>query len=452
MQKYLASHHNLPVYSVSELNRQVKNLLEVSFMTISVTGEVSNLSIPASGHWYFSLKDKKAQVRCAMFRSANILLRNPPENGTMVVVTARVSLYEGRGDFQLLVDKLEAAGTGALLLAFEELKSKLAKEGLFSAERKKTLPSLPKRIGIITSPTGAAIRDILTVLKRRFPAIPVLVVPVPVQGSEAAPAITQALQLVNQLPTTNPAYKCDVIIISRGGGSLEDLWAFNDETLARAIAASQIPVVSGVGHETDFTICDLIADVRTPTPSAAAECISPDAAEILLRISELQLRLIDSMRRQIKYQQTKTAELASRLTHPVKRLEVLFQRLDDSELRLQRLTTALLTRHHSQLKQLSERLQRQLPVSLLNSCSDKLSQYQLQLSVSMQTCLTDKKQELLRLTDVMHSVSPLATLARGYSITTDSQGEIIRTRQQVSKGDIIRTKLAAGELVSAVIE
>ncbi|MCU7921893.1 MAG: exodeoxyribonuclease VII large subunit, partial [Candidatus Thiodiazotropha sp. (ex Dulcina madagascariensis)] len=278
------------IYSVSRLVRETRAILEGSFPLIWVSGELSNLAQPASGHIYFSLKDEAAQVRCAMFRMKRQLLRFRPENGQQVTIRARVSLYEARGEFQLIVEQMEPAGEGALRLAFEQLKHKLATEGLFDSETKKPLPSPPNQLGIITSPTGAAVRDLLTVLRRRFPALPVIIYPVQVQGEDAPRQIIRMLQLANQ------RQECDLLILSRGGGSLEDLQAFNDEGLARAIHASQIPLVTGIGHEIDFTIADFVADRRAPTPSAAAELVSPDQQEWYQRVTQLARRLSQRQR------------------------------------------------------------------------------------------------------------------------------------------------------------
>src|ERR1700691_2609530 len=264
------------VYSVSRLNREARVLLERGFGTLWLEAEISNFSRPSSGHWYFSLKDAAAQVRCAMFRQRNMLANLVPRDGQKVLVRARIGLYEPRGEFQLIVDHIEDAGLGALKRQSEELSARLAAEGLFALERKRPLPALPKRIGVITSPTGAAVRDIVHVLARRFVGVAVLIHPVSVQGASAAAEIIAALKLAGERA------ECDVLILARGGGSLEDLWAFNDEALARAIAASPIPVISGIGHETDFTIADFAADVRAPTPSAAAEIAVPDGEEWLI--------------------------------------------------------------------------------------------------------------------------------------------------------------------------
>ena len=263
------------IFTVSDLNREARELLEGHFPLVWVEGEISNLARPSSGHIYFSLKDEAAQVRCAMFKMRNRLLNFQPENGQQVLARARISLYEARGDFQLIIEHMEETGDGALRRQFELLKHKLFEEGLFDESHKRELPSLPTRLGVITSPSGAAIRDILSVLKRRFPGIPILIYPVPVQGNEAPPAIIDAIK------TAGIRKDCDLLILARGGGSLEDLWAFNDESVARAIYHCPIPVVTGIGHEIDFTIADFVADFRAPTPSAAAEYISPDQNEWL---------------------------------------------------------------------------------------------------------------------------------------------------------------------------
>src|SRR5450755_3296449 len=285
---------NRDIYTVSRLNREVRILLERGFGTLWIEAEISNFARPSSGHWYFSLKDAAAQVRCAMFRQRNMLCAFTARDGQKVLVRARVGLYEPRGEYQLIVDHMEDAGLGALKRQFEELSARLSAEGLFAPERKRPLPALPKRIGVITSPTGAAIRDILHVLARRFPAIAVLIYPVAVQGTQAAAEILAALRLAARRA------ECDVLILARGGGSLEDLWAFNDEELARAIVASPIPVISGIGHEIDFTIADFAADVRAPTPSAAAELVVPDAEEWLNFFARLGARLQRGMRRRLE--------------------------------------------------------------------------------------------------------------------------------------------------------
>src|SRR5580700_1641007 len=320
------------IYSVSRLNREVRVLLERGFGSLWLEAEISNFARPSSGHWYFSLKDAAAQVRCAMFRQRNMLCAFIAKDGQKVLVRARIGLYEPRGEYQLIVDHMEDAGLGALKRQFEELSAKLEREGLFAADRKRPLPGLPRRIGIITSPTGAAVRDILHVLARRFPAAAVLIYPVPVQGAQAAGEIVAALELAGRRA------ECDVLILARGGGSLEDLWAFNDERLARAIVASPIPVITGIGHEIDFTIADFAADVRAPTPSAAAELVVPDAEEWLGAFVRLSTRLQRGMRRSLDERRERLRLLARRsaLVSPAARCAQQAQRLDEMELRLSR--------------------------------------------------------------------------------------------------------------------
>ncbi len=318
------------VYSVSRLNREVRLLLERGMSVIWIEGELSNFSQPSSGHWYFTLKDRDAQVRCAMFRQRNMLVGFTPRVGQQVLARAKVSLYEPRGDYQLIVEHLEEAGVGALRREFERLKAKLAAEGLFDPARKRELPRCPRRIGVVTSPTGAAIRDILHILGRRFPAAAVLIYPTAVQGAAAVPAIVEAIELASQ------RRECDVLIVARGGGSIEDLWAFNDERVARAIHACSIPVVTGIGHEIDFTIADFVADVRAPTPSGAAELVVPDRREWLAVLKRIAERLEVAMRRELRAFSARSdaARLRLQLAHPGTRLTQQAQRLDDLEQRL----------------------------------------------------------------------------------------------------------------------
>ncbi|OZG72094.1 exodeoxyribonuclease VII large subunit [Hahella sp. CCB-MM4] len=430
--------------TVTELNRQARNLLEVSFMHALVEGEISNFSAPSSGHWYFTLKDDKAQVRCAMFRNRNMFLRERPKNGDAVTLYAKVSLYEGRGEYQLIVESLEAAGEGALRRAFEELKAKLLREGLFDEQRKKPIPRLPKRVGVVTSPTGAAIRDIISVLKARFPALPVLILPVPVQGVEAAPAVVKAIQ------TANRDQLCDVLIVGRGGGSLEDLWAFNEEIVARAIADSHIPIVSAVGHETDFTIADLVADWRAPTPSAAAEKVSPDYRDWLERFHQYQNRLDFQITRVIRQKRQKTTELGARLKHPGRRLQELSQRVDDIEIRLQRTMRSRLQTLNDRLSGAHHRLGLIHPEKRIRQGHENLSAIQARLQRAMHSLLTSKQQHLARTVAFMEGVSPLATLSRGFSITSNAAGEILRHSDQVTVGEQITTRLNQGTLTCTV--
>ncbi len=349
------------VYSVGRLNREARLLLESGLGTIWVQGEVSNYSRPGSGHWYFSLKDRDAQLRCAMFRQRNVLAPFTPREGQLVMARGRVSLYEPRGDYQLLVEQLEDAGTGALQLAFEQLRARLSAEGLFAVERKRSLPAAPARVGVITSPTGAAIRDILRVLADRFPAALVLIYPVPVQGAAAAPAIAAALDLASERA------ECQVLILARGGGSLEDLWAFNDERVARALARCAIPVVAGIGHETDVTIADFAADVRAPTPTAAAQLVVPDRHVWLQRLAQLAARFGNAARRQLQEASARLRAQRERLqrAHPGARLAQHAQRVDELELRLQRAIRVWLRQLDSRVKLATQALNALNPLAPL---------------------------------------------------------------------------------------
>jgi exodeoxyribonuclease VII large subunit len=368
------------IFSVTELNQTAKALLEECFTQTWVEGEISNFICPASGHWYFSLKDDKAQIRCAMFRQHNLKIKLTPEHGMHVLVKAKVSLYAPRGDYQLIVESLEEVGFGALQRAFEQLKTKLQFEGLFDAQYKKPLPRFPQRIGIITSPTGAAIKDILHVLKRRFPC-DIIIYPTLVQGELAAAQITKMLQIANQ------RQECDLLILARGGGSLEDLWPFNEETVARAIFASKIPIIAGIGHEIDFTIVDFVADVRAPTPSAAAEIAVPDKTEISKQLANFKKIFFHF--------------------HPIRKLQEKMQLLD--------------------------RLQQQL--------------YKIQ-----QQIFTQYKIKLQHLSKSLNTLSPLATLQRGYSIITNAQGKIVRKNTEIKIGEKITAQLAEGEIKVVVTE
>ncbi len=456
----------LAALSVSELNRQVRQLLEASFLRVRVTGEVSNFSCPASGHWYFTLKDANAQVRCAMFRNRNRLLRSRPKDGDSLTVDAMVSLYEGRGEFQLLIEGIEQAGEGALRRAYEALRLKLQAEGLFDPARKQPLPSLPSRIVVITSPTGAALRDILTVLGRRFPAIPVLLVPVPVQGAEAAPAIVRALHVVAE------SQLGDLIILGRGGGSLEDLWAFNEEAVVRAVAACPIAIISAVGHETDTTLCDFAADLRAPTPSAAAEKASPDQREWLQRLRLAERRLLTPLQRRLVAERRHLAQWRDRLERQPRTLEQHQLRLDDGEARLLRALRRYLDLRQRQLGASVARLKH--PRVRLRENAQRAAVLKERLSAAVRCrvqgdrhTLRAWRERLLRLSSQvaqpatlrlqaiagrLQAVSPLATLARGYSITTNAAGEVLVEASRAQIGDTLVTRLHAGRLVSRVTE
>lgn len=431
---------NSPVFSVSELNRQVRELLESGIPMLVVEGEISNFVCPASGHWYFTLKDDRAQVRCALFKNRNRFLGFRPKNGDHVRLRAKVSLFEGRGEFQLIGEFLEEAGAGALQAAFEALKKRLDTEGLFDPFRKQALPTLPKHIGIITSPTGAAVHDMLTVLKRRFPAIPVSIFPAVVQGKESPAQLIRAIELANR------DKRCDVLIIGRGGGSLEDLWAFNDEDLARAIAASSIPIVSAVGHEIDFSISDFVADLRAPTPSAAAEILSPDKTELIYQLDAFELQLTRQIRRRIDAEHLKVSGIQKRLRHPGQRLNEQNQRLDELYFRLQQQIQRIVERNGQRLEGLHLRLANQLPTRQIRQANEQVQRLQVQLHQQIHITLDKKKQLFQQQAVTLHTVSPLATLDRGFAIVTDKQNNVIRIASQQKIGNKIDVRLAQGSL------
>ncbi len=431
------------VYTVSELNRDVRTVLEGGFPLIWLEGEISNLSRPSSGHVYFSLKDGAAQVRCALFRNRARYVNLPLTNGQQVLVRARISLYEPRGEFQLLVEQLEDAGEGALRRAFEELKQRLQQEGLFAAERKRALPRFPRRLGLITSPTGAAIRDVLSVLARRFPALPVLLYPTPVQGAEAAASIARALALASQ------RRDCDALLLVRGGGSLEDLWPFNEEIVARAIAACAIPVVAGVGHETDVTIADFAADLRAPTPSAAAELISPDRAEWLARFERASQQLQAGMQRRLSNARQQLDWHNQRLArlHPGRRLQDQSQRLDELEQRLRQAVRIRLRQHRQQFDGLHIRLRNLDPSVRIARLSEHCSDLEQRLLAAQRRLLTTRRQQLANASHALEAVSPLATLARGYAIVREPEsGTVVRDASAVASGTQIEARLARGRL------
>jgi exodeoxyribonuclease VII large subunit len=437
------------ILTVTQLNRETSRLLGEHFLSIFVEGEVSNLSMPSSGHLYFSLKDANAQVRCAMFRTQQRRQAFKPENGKQVVVKAQVSLYEPRGDFQLIVEHIEEAGDGALRRAFEALVLKLSEEGLFDTSTKKSLPALPKTIGVITSPTGAAIRDILTVLRRRFSAVPVIIYPVAVQGDNAKYEIARAIALANEQK------QCDVIILGRGGGSLEDLWAFNEEIVARAIYASTIPVISAVGHETDVTIADFVADLRAATPSAAAEHATPDQQEWLSRFIHLEVRLQQQLRRRLSQKQQTLDWLSKRLQqqHPGQKLARNAQRMDELESRLNQAMQTRLLHNKSLVETTTAKLWQHNPAATINNYKQKHVHLNELLITVIRHKLERLNQRLLNCSQTLHAVSPLATLNRGYALVIhQATGQIIRSTEQLKPGDIIETRLAQGRFNSQVKE
>jgi exodeoxyribonuclease VII large subunit len=437
------------VYSVSRLVRETRAVLEGSFPLLWVEGEISNLARPASGHLYFSLKDAAAQVRCALFRNQRMRLRFQPENGQQVLIRARVGLYEPRGEFQLIAEHMEPAGEGALRLAFEQLKAKLAAEGLFAGERKKPLPALARQIGLITSASGAAVRDLLTVLRRRFPAIPVVIYPVPVQGAEAPRRIVRMLQLANRRG------ECDVLILSRGGGSLEDLQAFNDEAVARAIFASEIPIVTGIGHEIDFTIADFVADLRAPTPSAAAEHVSPDQLEVRKRCAGLLQQLSNRLRQQLRNGRLHSAKLTSRLQrqHPSQRLQQRSQRLDELSQRQLQAQQFRLHRLARRLEGLKARLDNQTPARRFEQLKYRTRNLSERLSRSLDKALDSRRIRLAQQARDLQNLSPLNTLQRGYAIASRAaDGRILHCASEIAPGERAHVRLAQGGLLCEVIE
>lgn len=428
------------VLSVSQLNRATKNLLETYLPRLWVDGEISNLATPSSGHWYFTLKDAKAQVRCAMFRGRNTRVRFKPEAGQKVLVRANATVYEGRGDYQLLVEHMEPAGFGDLQRQFELLKARLEAEGLFDAAHKQSLPTWPNKLGIVTSATGAAVHDILNVLKRRFPALPVLILPVAVQGAEAAGQIAKAIALANQ------EQLCDVLIVGRGGGSLEDLWAFNEEVVAQAIFASDIPVVSAVGHEIDFTIADFVADVRAPTPSAAAELISPNQAEIAQRLTQFNRSLTHHFQQRLLWWGQKLNHARARLQHPGLKLAAQAQQLDQLELRLTRALRNRLSQGQERLKMQQNRLTQASPQRWVGQQKQTVTNLSQRLSRAMGHQQSQAQARLGKAAELLHSVSPLNTLQRGYAIVLTPAGEAVRSAEQVRVGDSVNARLKHGTL------
>lgn len=434
------------VYSVSELNNAAKEVIENNFPLIWVEGEISNLARPASGHLYFTLKDEAAQVRCAMFRMRNRLLNFTPANGMQVLMRAQVGFYESRGEFQLIAEHMEEAGTGALRRKFEILKRKLGDEGLFDESCKVELPEFPQRIGVITSPSGAAIRDILSVLRRRFPAIKVVIYPVPVQGDSAASEIARMIRKADSRK------ECDVLILARGGGSLEDLWSFNEEVVARAVADCVTPIVCGIGHETDFTIADFVADVRAPTPSAAAELVSPNQDEWLDQLSVLQRGFVTRIIQTIAHHQQRLSWLSKRLRHPKQRLQTQAQHIDDLEQRLLKAHIHFLRHAQAKLLALTAKFMQSNPSHYLRQLELQRISLAKRLEVATKTRLDLKARQLAGLAHSLDAMSPLATLKRGYSIARTNTGDIVRRADQLAIGDRIVTELAGGKVGSTVYD
>ena len=434
------------VYSVGRINREVRLLLEAGLPPVWVEGEISNFSAPSSGHWYFTLKDRDAQIRCAMFRARNVGLGFRPKEGQLLQARGRVGLYEPRGDYQLIVEQLEDAGEGALKREFEKLKVRLAAEGLFDTERKRPLPRIPRRIAVVTSATGAALRDILHILARRFPPAGVLIHPVPVQGTAAAPAIVAAID------SASARGDCDVLILARGGGSLEDLWSFNDEQVARAIFRCAIPVVTGIGHETDFTIADFVADVRAPTPSGAAQLVAPDRLSLLQQVGGLRERLRLATLRQLSHGAQRFTAAAKRLqqAHPGSKLAQQAQRLDELELRLRQGVQRQVAAGCQQFQQLLARLQRSHAGIHLDRLALRATDLEQRLHAAFREHLAGLAHRLALAQRGLDAVSPLATLGRGFAMVTTADGTLVQDARQLKVGDEITAQLAQGSVVAIV--
>lgn len=428
--------------TVGELNRHAKVVLEQAFPLLWVAGEISNFTRATSGHWYFTLKDGQAQVRCAMFRHKSQYTDFRPENGMQVEVRALVTLYEARGEFQLSVEAMRRAGLGALFEAFEKLKSRLSLEGLFDQERKYTLPAYPQRIGIITSPAAAALRDVLTTLRRRMPSIPVLIYPVPVQGEGAAQKIAAAIQFAGQ------RNECDVLILCRGGGSIEDLWAFNEEIVARAIADCEIPIICGVGHETDITIADFAADRRAPTPTAAAELATPHRNDLLQRLATLQSGLTRQTKSSLEQRMQQVDYLARRLLHPGTRIQNQQQHLGHLAQRLAQATPRLLEQQEWRVQRLANRLRGTAPAT--QAFEPRLQQLQLQLGRILESSLQRHQTNLQALAASLQHLNPEAVLERGFSMVRTSSGRIVRSSAEISLNEEVSMTFSHGSATARV--
>ena len=435
------------VYTVSRLNLDARTILEEAFSTVWIEGEISNLARPRSGHVYFTLKDERCQVRCAMFRMYNRTLSFAPEDGMHVLAHARVGLYPERGEFQLIVQYMEEAGAGALRRAFDALKNRLHAEGLFDPVHKRPLPTLPRCVGIVTSPTGAAVRDVESVLGRRFPAVPVMHYPVPVQGAGAAAEIARTIDLACERA------ECDVLILARGGGSLEDLWAFNEEGVARAMHRASIPIVTGIGHEIDFTIADLVADLRAPTPSAAAESAVPDAGEWAARYRTFEARLLAAMRRILAVRRGEVRTAAKRLVHPRRRLFDHSQRLDAMTMRLFRATGTALHERRARLSTTAARLARHAPDRIVQAHHAHCAALERRLLLAARAMLAGRRARTSALERALGAFGPQATLERGYSILLRADGRsVVRGAHEVRTGERLHARLARGTLDLDVAE
>ncbi|OPX20791.1 MAG: exodeoxyribonuclease VII large subunit [Desulfobacca sp. 4484_104] len=429
------------IYTVSGLTQQIKSRLETNFPRVWVSGEISNLRQPASGHYYFTLKDEASQLRAVLFRGNQQYLRHKPSAGRQVVCRGRISVYEARGEYQLLIDYLEPLGIGALAQAFEELKRRLAAEGLFDPVHKQPLPFLPRRLAVVTSPSGAAIRDFLQILNRRFPNLEVLICPVKVQGAGAAAEIVQALDLLNTFSDL------DVLVLARGGGSLEDLWAFNEEAVARAIFRSRVPVISAIGHEIDFTIADLVADVRAPTPSAAAELVVQRKEELVLTLQRLATTLQRRFQALVQGRRERLCYLSQRLPDPRRRLADLRLRMDDRLEQFQRAWQARLRDRQHRLQLARANLRLMSPRRAAISGRQLVEQQAARLRRCLETRLARQRLQLQHSQERLQALNPQAILDRGYAIATTLPGqEVVRDVQRVQVGAALRVRVARGSM------
>jgi len=434
------------IFTVSRLNQTVRLLLEQEMGQVWISGEISNFTQPSSGHWYFTLKDDTAQVRCAMFRNSNRRVTFRPQHGQQVLVRANITLYEPRGDYQIIVESMQPAGEGLLQQKYEQLKAKLSAEGLFDQQYKQPLPAPAHCVGVVTSKTGAALHDILHVLKRRDPSLPVIIYPTSVQGDDAPGQIVRAIELANA------RRECDVLIVGRGGGSLEDLWSFNDERVARAIFASAIPVVSAVGHETDVTIADFVADLRAPTPSAAAEVVSRNQLELLRQLQNGQQRLEMAMDYFLAERTRRFTQLQHRLHQQHPQLRLARQQTVLERLR-QRMNVALegqLKRATLRQQRVAQRLNQQNPQPKIYRAQTRIQQLEYRLAENLRARLSSTRERFGNAVTHLEAVSPLSTLARGYSVTTATDGKVLKQTQQVKAGDVLTTRLSDGWVESEV--
>ena len=437
--------NNRDIYTVSRLNREVRTALE-TFPLLWIEAELSNFARPASGHWYFTLKDEAAQVKCAMFKNRSQLVKVLPANGKQVLVRARIGLYEPRGDYQIIVEHMEEAGDGALRRQFEQLKNKLANEGLFDSAHKKPIPETITRVGIVSSASGAAIHDILTTLKRRFPMQTIILYPTPVQGKGACYKISEAIEKANKRK------EVDILIVARGGGALEDLWEFNEEVVARAIYKADIPIVSGIGHEVDFTIADFVADQRAATPTAAAELVSPDRYQQIQKLSSIESRFFYLIQQQLQQKQQKIDWLQKRLRHPKDRLQIIKNKLNELKQRNIRAIKNTLTEKSTKAELLQLRLQQHEPSQRLQQLKQYYNNINSRFQLAHKQTLNAKKQKLQYLVHTLDALSPLHTLKRGYAIVKDENNNIVSQIHSLKKGQSIKTELNQGHFLSTITE